>query len=161
MALTCTLFLLCQEKRRRNLSKTYYWKAGRKKYTINNEQFFPTLVSVKKGHDEVVKQQIRLEKAKKLREFSWKYYRMQFSEDVTLEKILRSLNFRALLHHKNLAAQPKSHQNGEDNRVLCQEAKAKSQAPHRVDSMAYFLTRVHKRVHFLKVLTRIMKKTQN
>ena len=28
-----------------------------RKYTVDNEQFFPTLVSVKKGHEELVRQQ--------------------------------------------------------------------------------------------------------
>ena len=96
-----------RKKTKKSKQKHTIGRQVEKKYTINNEQFFPTLVSVKKGHDEVVKQQIRLEKAKKLREFSWKYYRMQFSEDATLEKMLRSLKLSGITAPQELGGPAK------------------------------------------------------
>ena len=152
-----------RKKTKKSKQKRNIKRQAEKKYTVNNEHFFPTLVSVKKGHDEVVKQQIRLEKAKKLREFSWKYYRLQFSEDATLEKMLRSLKLSGITAPQELGGPAKKPPKVvEDNRALLTRSRKRNHKPlRRADSMAYFLTRVHKRVHFLKVLTRIVKKTPN
>ena len=87
-----------------------------RKYTVDNEQFFPTLVSVKKGHEELVRQQKIIEKTNKLREFAWQYYRLKFSEDATLEKMLRNLKLSGVTVPEELGGPPKKI--GKSNKAL-------------------------------------------
>ena len=100
-----------------------------RKYTVDNEQFFPTLVSVKKGHEELVRQQKIIEKTNKLREFAWQYYRLKFSEDATLEKMLRNLKLSGVTVPEELGGPPKKIGKSNDDDSTDDGRKQKSQAP--------------------------------